>query len=137
MYGGQKTTRCLMFLVSRLSWLPFVFWLQRDKLLYQAITSAIPSFRLKKCEKYKGFSKSLKGKYFQHIFQFFLLWNNFYAKSDWEVWLLRSRRSFRHQDRPNWLMSYFNVICYNMTFNFIWRIWHKSMTFVTLVDLGV
>ena len=127
----QKTKRCLMFLVLQFSWLLFVSWFQRHKLLYQAITSAIPSFRLKKCEKYKGFSKSIKGKNFQHVFQFLYFETICYAKSDEEVWLLRSRRSFRHQDRPNWLMSYFNVICvicHNMTFYVIWRIWHWNMT---------
>ena len=74
-----------MFLVSQFSWLLFVSLFQRHKLLYQAITSAIPSFRLKKCEKYKGFSKSIKGKNFQHVFQFFYFETICYAKSDEEV----------------------------------------------------
>ena len=120
-----------MFLVSQLSWLLFVSWFQRHKLLYQAITSAIPSFRLKKCKKYKGFSKFIKGKYFWRLFQFLYFKTICWPKSDEQVWLLRSRRSFRHQDRPNWLMSYFYVICiirHNMTFYVIWPIWHWNMT---------
>ena len=56
------------------------------------------------------------------------------------MWLLRSRRSFRHQGWPNWLMSYFYVLCvirHNMTFYVIWRIWHGNMTQVNLADISV
>ena len=47
------------------------------------------------------------------------------------MWLLWSRRFFRHQYRPYWITSYFNVICvihHKMTFYVIWRIWHQNMT---------
>ena len=55
---------------------------------------------------------------------------------DW-VWMLKSRSFFRQQYRPNWLMSYFDVICIfwchmhhlmsyaiwcHMPFDVIWRI---------------
>ena len=64
---SHKTERFLMFFVSQLSWLGFVSWFQRHKILYWATTSSIPSFCLKKSEKYKGFSKSIKGKNFQML----------------------------------------------------------------------
>ena len=67
--------------------------------------------------------------------QFFYLKKIIKPKSDVQVELLRPRRFFRDQDRPNWLMSHFDVICV------IWRhlrhlmsndaydikIWHKSI----------
>ena len=67
---SHKTERILIFLVSQLSWLVFVCWFQRHKLLYCATTSSIPSFCLKKCEKYKGFSKFIKRKNCRRVFQF-------------------------------------------------------------------
>ena len=82
-------------------------------------------------KKYKGFSKFIKGNNFRRVFQFLNFLTIFYPKLDQWVRLLRSRRSFRHQDQQNWLMSYFNVICvirHNMTFYVIWRIWHINMT---------
>ena len=56
-------------------------------------------------------------------------------KSDQCVELLRSRRFFRDQDRPYWLMSYFDVICVirhqmtQMTSNDAYdiKMWHKSI----------
>ena len=80
---SHKTEIFLMFLVSQLSWLVFVSWFQRHKLLYQAITSDIPSFCLKKCEKYKGFSKFIKGNNFGRTFLFFLFSNNLLGKIGW------------------------------------------------------
>ena len=68
---------------------------------YWKVLPPTPPFQT---SKYKGFSKFIKGKQF----------------------LLRSRRSFRHQYRPHWLMSYFNVIRvirHNMTCN----VWHQSI----------
>ena len=59
---SSKTERYLMCSYSQLSWLVFVSWFQRHKLLCQAIQSTIPSFCLKKCEKYKRFSNWYKGK---------------------------------------------------------------------------
>ena len=47
--------------------------------------------------KYREFSKFTKVNKFRPVFFIFKQ----------RLWLLRSRRSFRHQGRPNWLMSYF------------------------------
>ena len=78
--------------------------------------------------------------------QFFYLKKIIKPKSDVQVELLRPRRFFRDQDRPNWLMSHFDVICV------IWhhlrhlmsndaydiKIWHKSILpiLVSKVALG-
>ena len=115
---SHKTEKFLLFLVSELSWLGFVSWFRRHKLLYLATTSSIPSFCLKKCKKYKGFSKFIKGKYFWCLFQFLYFKTICWPKLDEQVWLLRSRRSFRHQDRPIWPMSYFYVKKFKHKSNF-------------------
>ena len=56
---------------------------------------AIPTQHLNFGQKYKGFSKFIKGTNFRHVLIFFEFFNNFLAKI---VRLLMSRRSFRHQD---------------------------------------
>ena len=46
------------------------------------------------------------------------------------MWLLRSRRSFRHQDQQNLLMSYLYVICviwHKMSYYDEWRIWKNCL----------
>ena len=75
-----------------------------------------PPFRT---QKYKGFPKFIKENIFRPTLNFLYCKTICRLKSDQQVWLLWSRRFFRHQDRPYWLMSYFNVICvirHNMTF---------------------
>ena len=62
-------------------------------------------------EIYKGFSKFIKEKFDFLEFQFFQFKTIIYPKSDVPMGLLRPRRFSRHQDRPNWLTSYFDVIC--------------------------
>ena len=68
------------------------------------------------------------------------------------MWSLRSRCFFRHQDEPNWLMSYFNIICviwHKMPFYVKWHIWHemtqhqshcissKQMTHTLSIDISL
>ena len=62
-------------------------------------------------EIYKGFSKFIKEKFDFLEFQFFYFKTIIYPKSDVPMGLLRPRRFSRHLDRPNWLTSYFDVIC--------------------------
>ena len=59
----------------------------------------------------KDFSKFIKEKMIFFYFQFIYFKTIFKPKSDQCVELLRSRRFFRDQDRPYWLVSYFDVIC--------------------------
>ena len=58
--------------------------------------------------------QNYKGKKMLTCFFYFLFLNNLLAKIGWTG--VMSRRSFRHKDKPNWLMSYFYIICV---------IWHK------------
>jgi hypothetical protein len=44
------------------------------------------------------------------------------------VWLLRSRRSFRRQDQPNWLKWYFFVICV-ICHNILCHMTHMTLAF--------
>ena len=84
---------------------------------------------------YKGFFKIHKGKNDFFYFQFIYFKTIFKPKSDQCVELLRSRRFFRDQDRPYWLMSYFDVICVirhqmtQMTSNDAYdiKMWHQSI----------
>jgi hypothetical protein len=62
-------------------------------------------------EIYKGFSKFIKEKFDFLKFQIFYFKTIIYPKSDVPMGLLRPRGFSRHQDRPNWLMSNFDVIC--------------------------
>ena len=104
------------------------FWTQNDKDLFKRKCFGVAPFYLKKCQKYKGFSKFIRGKNFRSIFQFFYVKTFFHPKLNQQVGLLRSRRFFRHQDWPNWKTSYFDVICviwHQMTFDVKWRIWHQ------------
>ena len=106
-------------------------------LAHQEHPPLVTPFRTRK---YKGFSKFIMEKNCRPAFQFFYFKTICLTKLHQWAWLLWSRRFFRHQDRPYWLTSYFNVIFvirHNMTFYVIWRIWHQNMTWVNIVDLGV
>ena len=72
------------------------------------------------CRKYKGFLKFIKGKNVRLVFLNLYVLRFFLPKLDRWVRLLRSRRSFRQQDRQNWRMSYFNVICVMRQFGRSW-----------------
>ena len=65
-----------------------------------------PSRAILFCKKYKGFSKFIKETNFQPAFQYLYFKTIDQPKSDQRVQFLWSRRFFRHQDRPNWLMLY-------------------------------
>ena len=84
-----------------------------------------PHFRT---QKYKG---SIKVKYSKPVFEFLNFKRAFKQKSDPRVRLLWSRRFFRHQYRPNRLMSYIDVI---WAYDIKWRIWHQ-MTYMTSNDI--
>ena len=91
-------------------------------------------------EKYKGFEKFIKGNFFRYVFHFLHISKKSYPKTNHGVWMLRSRRSFQHQDRPNWNISYVYVICviwHIMSYYDEWRKWRRNMTYFNLADLGV
>ena len=83
--------------------------------------------------KYKGFSKSIKEKYSEYVFNFFYFKTIFLTKSEQRVQLLWSRRFFRHQDRRNRLMSYIDVIC---AYDIKWRIWHQMTHTTSIYDIS-
>ena len=70
--------------------------------------------------KYKLFPKTNK---FRHVFIYFYFLTFFKPELELLVGLLRSSQAFRHQDQPNWLMSYFYVICIKWRIWCIWCIW--------------
>ena len=67
-----------------------------------------PSFELINKE---DFQKCIKGKQIWRVIHFNNLLTTFMPKTDEQVWLLRSRHSFWHQDRQNCPTSYLFVIC--------------------------
>ena len=73
------------------------FWTQNDKTLFKRKCFGVAPFFLKKCEKYKGFSKSIKGTFVRCACQLFNSKNICYPKMNKQFELLRSRRFFRHQ----------------------------------------
>ena len=89
----------------------------------------LPLFVRKILKNTKDCKISIKGKYSKHVFQFLNFNRFFLPKSDPQVRLLCSRRFFRHQDQPNWRISYIDVIC---AYDIKWRIWHQ-MTLMTSI----
>jgi hypothetical protein len=82
-----------------------------QKFKFLAVPEVRPNLTSSSPQKYKGFSKFLKGKKFWHVFIIFYFQTICLPNLDEQVWFLRSRRMFRHQDQPNWLMSYIYIIC--------------------------
>ena len=80
----------------------------------------LPSFSAKNVEKYKGFQKFIKENFSICTFQFFCFETIFWPKTSQPVWLLRSKRFYRHQEQPYWLMFYFWCHMCHMTSNPIW-----------------
>ena len=81
------------------------------KIKILAVREVRPNCTRSFVEKYKGLKKFIKGNFFRHIFSFFYIAKNFNQKTKHAALILRSRRSFRHQDRHICLTSYLFVIC--------------------------
>ena len=81
------------------------------KIKILAVREVRPNCTQSFVEKYKGLKKFIKGNFSQHIFSFFYIGKNFDIKTKHMALILRSRRFFRHPDRPNLNTSYLRVIC--------------------------
>ena len=138
--GGHNTRKFSFELAYKLFPFSMPHRFQKHKAHLWEVMGSASSKSILFGKKYKGCQKCIKGKNSLHVFQFCYFKTNFPLKSDERVWLLGFRRSLRHQDRRFWPMSYFYVICcicHTLSYYDIWRIWHKNMTSVKLVDLGV
>ena len=132
--GGQKNQKCQSELALQLFPFSMVHRFQKHKDHLRGLMGSAPLRVILFGKRIQRILKMYKWKKLPTHFSILFFWNNFVAKSDQQVWLLWSRRLFRHQDKPYRPMSCLDVIC---AYDIKGRIWHQNMTFSDLAYLGV